>query len=275
MRTHEIMTPNPIVVTRHTSLGECAGKMLKHGIRHLPVVDDTHKATHILTDVAVFQFGGLAGEEMNQWIPFHSGAVPNEANDTSEPIEVVADADDEATLTLQRLVAADQDFALVKDQNGLLLGIVTEHDGLRIAAEILEASELAVHQEFTTPAIIGRFEDSGHEMLVRLQELHFRHVAVVDNSGIVRGVVTVGDLLADNVVHDKSLTVKDVMRPGKVRTIGGQVRLVEAAQRMLTEHIGCLPVVDSDGRPRGILTRTDLIEAAVAALQEQDAFPSV
>ena len=41
MRVSEIMTPNPIVVPPHTPLDECVRLMEKHGIYHLPVVDET------------------------------------------------------------------------------------------------------------------------------------------------------------------------------------------------------------------------------------------
>ncbi len=274
MRTSEIMTPNPIVVNVDASLGECAGRMLKHGIRHLPLVDGAHLSTRVLTDVAVFRYGGLAGEEMNQWIPFHSGSVPTLAHEVSEDVQVIVNQEDEVAATLRKLVESEQDFALVENDVGKLVGIVTEHDGLRIAADALADSGLTTSKELTTPALIARLTDPAHDILAALQKQRIRHIAVVNEERVVVGVVTVGDLLADNVIHNKTATIKDVMRPRKPRTIGGNQPLAEAARRMLADHIGCLPVVDEAGHPRGILTRTDLIEGAVAALQESDAFPS-
>jgi CBS domain-containing protein len=41
MRVSEIMTPNPIVVPPATHLDECVLLMEKHGIYHLPVVDES------------------------------------------------------------------------------------------------------------------------------------------------------------------------------------------------------------------------------------------
>ena len=41
MRVSEVMTPNPITVPPSTHLDECVRLMEKHGIYHLPVVDET------------------------------------------------------------------------------------------------------------------------------------------------------------------------------------------------------------------------------------------
>jgi len=40
MRVSEVMTPNPITVPPNTHLDECVRLMEKHGIYHLPVVDE-------------------------------------------------------------------------------------------------------------------------------------------------------------------------------------------------------------------------------------------
>jgi CBS domain-containing protein len=41
MRVSEVMTPNPITVPPTTHLDECVLLMEKHGIFHLPVIDET------------------------------------------------------------------------------------------------------------------------------------------------------------------------------------------------------------------------------------------
>ena len=43
MRVSEVMTPHPITIPPATHLDECMRLMEKHGIYHLPVVDDNEK----------------------------------------------------------------------------------------------------------------------------------------------------------------------------------------------------------------------------------------
>ncbi len=209
---------------------------------------------------------------MQLWVPFQHGDVPDVAADVQLPVELVVGPNDPITVTLRKIVAAEQDFALVQADEGPLLGIITEHDGLRVAVEALEESELAIEMEATTPTVVARPTDSARAVLSNLQSRNFRHIIVVDEFEVCVGVVSTGDLLADSVLHQPELTLKDVMRPRSPITIGARQRLGEAAARMLDQHIGCLPVVDEVDRPQGILTRTDLIQAAVAALEERATF---
>jgi CBS domain-containing protein len=39
--------------------------------------------------------------------------------------------------------------------------------------------------------------------------------------------------------------------------------LIEVAQLMLRSHIGCIPIVDEHGQPKGMVTKTDLVELVV------------
>ncbi len=271
--THDMMTPNPIVMTADSAIADAAGRMLKHGIRHLPVVDDNHVPVGMLTDVAVFRYGGLSGDR-TLWVPFQEGDVPIRVREVMVPVATRVQPDAPVTATLRAITQSEEDYALVVDDDGALLGIVTEHDGMRVAAEALEDSPLLTRMEISTPVLVARSADSARAVLARMQQGRIRHMAVVDATERAIGVVTVGDLLADNVMFGDAVSIGQVMRPRSPVTIGPDRPLAEAAKRMLAAHIGCLPVVDASGTPRGILTRTDLIEGAVAALEERQAFPA-
>lgn len=98
---------------------------------------------------------------------------------------------------------------------------------------------------------------------------NFRHVVVVDEEQSVVGVVSQRDICFSalawaqgqgRTAHDRmleSLPVKEVMR-STVATIEPDASLVEAAQRMMADKIGCLPVVEKD-RLVGILTAGDFL----------------
>ena len=106
-----------------------------------------------------------------------------------------------------------------------------------------------------------------------------RHMPVLA-SGRVVGVVSNRDLLAAGLSRAldfeadqrrtflRSVEVSEMMSK-RVVTIGPGALLVEAAERMVMERIGCLPVVKPDGAFVGIVTETDLIRAAW--IQDADA----
>ena len=57
----------------------------------------------------------------------------------------------------------------------------------------------------------------------------------------------------------KKETVETAKRPEQVVTIGQKDTVAAAARRMRKNHIGCLPVVDAEGRLVGILSERDIL----------------
>lgn len=101
-----------------------------------------------------------------------------------------------------------------------------------------------------------------------------RHVVVLDDDGVVTGVVSRRDIfhgalawtLGQGVAaHEKTLDsypAKQVMQSDVV-TIAPGVSLAEAAELMNERKIGCLPVVEGE-RLVGILTEGDFLTLVVA-----------
>ena len=99
-----------------------------------------------------------------------------------------------------------------------------------------------------------------------------RHLPVVDNGKLV-GIVSHRDLLAhslsraidfdakDRRTFLRSVDVSEAMSRNVI-TVQRQTPIDEAARLMLRHRVGCLPVVNEDGAPIGLVTETDLIRAA-------------
>jgi CBS domain-containing membrane protein len=97
----------------------------------------------------------------------------------------------------------------------------------------------------------------------------FRHVVVVDDEGVVVGVVSHRDIFFNalawtlgqgRVGHDKALAsvaVKEVMH-GSVVTVRPEQLLSEAGTAMMERKVGCVPVVE-DERLVGLLTEGDFL----------------
>jgi acetoin utilization protein AcuB len=99
---------------------------------------------------------------------------------------------------------------------------------------------------------------------------HFHHVVVLER-GRVQGVVSDRDILktispfVGNPMlerpQDASTLKKRVhqIMSRKPVTVGRECSIAAAAERMLTQRVSCLPVVDDDGSLIGIVTVRDLI----------------
>ena len=99
-----------------------------------------------------------------------------------------------------------------------------------------------------------------------------RHLPVVDNGKLV-GIVSHRDLLANSLSRAidfdakdrrtflRSVDVSEAMSRNVI-TVQRQTPIDEAARLMLRHRVGCLPVVNEDGAPIGLVTETDLIRAA-------------
>ena len=105
------------------------------------------------------------------------------------------------------------------------------------------------------------------EDVLRLE--HIRHMPVVDDDGVLVGILSQRDLFRSALAralgygeHAQDalmgrLLVKDVMTNDPT-TIGPKATLTEAAQTMLEAKIGSLPVVEGE-RLVGILTEADFV----------------
>lgn len=113
----------------------------------------------------------------------------------------------------------------------------------------------------------------------RMVEFGIRHLPVIDVRRRVVGVLSIEDLRAALPIplernapcppEERGLALEwrvgDVMTHSP-RTIREGASLREAADCMADHHIGCLPVVDEDGRLTGMLSETDLLRALATHL---------
>jgi len=86
-----------------------------------------------------------------------------------------------------------------------------------------------------------------------------RHVPVVDGDGALLGLVSERDLLLRALFEEEN-KVTDIMA-WNVATTGPDQDLSKAAQIMVDNKYGCLPVVE-EGVLAGILTEADFVKAA-------------
>jgi acetoin utilization protein AcuB len=128
------------------------------------------------------------------------------------------------------------------------------------------------------PVALGP-DASALEALDLMVDRGIRHLPVVDAEGRVVGVVSLDDLRAALPVSVSlraplSAPERELARDWRVgevmthapETVTSETPLAEAADCMADRRIGCLPVVDDDGRLAGILSETDALRALATTL---------
>ncbi|MGI9592348.1 MAG: CBS domain-containing protein [Myxococcota bacterium] len=134
--------------------------------------------------------------------------------------------------------------------------------------------EPSIKPWFTGSPVSVEADASALEAHDRMVEFVIRHLPVVDAERRVVGVLSIDDLRAalpmplgtnapcppESRAQALEWRVGDVMTHSP-RTIAAEASLREAADCMADHRIGCLPVVDEDGRLTGLLSETDLLRA--------------
>ena len=95
-----------------------------------------------------------------------------------------------------------------------------------------------------------------------MNDRYFRHCVVVDQGGVVVGVISDRDIsraLARNP-NSRSKSLDQIMTKQPV-TVKRNTAIIDAVGKMLAKRINCLPVIDDDGRVCGIVTSTDLLKS--------------
>lgn len=103
--------------------------------------------------------------------------------------------------------------------------------------------------------------DSLATAMATMQELFVRHIPVVDEAGRLAGLVSQRDLLSLEHRKDSGTLLRDIMRSDLV-TVHADTPLRAAAEIMIYNKFGCLPVVDA-GDLVGIITETDFLKLAI------------
>lgn len=164
------------------------------------------------------------------------------------------------TLLEQRQFTAD-DFARFHPAGSLGRKLATVEDCMRRGAELRIASETE-----TVRSVFTR---------VRHQGRRTGAIMLVDGEGRLAGLFTDSDLARlfeqrEDAAFDAPIAVVMTKRPV---VIGPSARMAEALEILKARKFSELPVVDSEGRPVGMLDITDLIglEPAAAAASSRPA----
>ncbi len=268
-----VATRDVISITPTIPILEAVKTMTECGFRRLPVTDaGTRRLRGIVTAGDIIDLMG-GGSKFNLVKKKHAGNLLAAINDsireimTQQVISVQNDARiaDAVSIIIEKKIGGIP----ITDNDGVLDGIITERDVMRILCS--ESSTEPVEEAMSRTLRVTTPE-STIGMATREMLMHkFRRLPVVAD-GVLVGIVTSSDIiryLGNGQIFQKLVTgdVAEVMGLpvrtlvcGDLHTIEPDRTTSEAAAVMLNKGVGALPVIE-DSRLVGIITEHDLVKA--------------
>jgi len=176
-------------------------------------------------------------------------ACPMNLAPTASTAATLAMGDALAVAVLEAKGFTERDFAVL-------------HPGGALGRQLLRVSEV-MHSASTVP-LVGS-GSSLEDGLCVMTEGGLGTVGVIDESGCLVGVITDGDLRRAVMQHKDldGLAVEQAMTTSP-KTVRAQSLAAEALALMERHTITSLFILDTDGKPRGIIHLHDLLRAGVA-----------
>jgi acetoin utilization protein AcuB len=258
-----MVSRNLLTATEGERLASAAQKMLRGRLRHLPVVrgDDL---VGVLSERDILARRGRS--EPTPWEDALVGAVMSGPALVAVPDQEVAQA--------AAHMAAHKIGCLPVVNKGRLVGMVTTTDLMGAAVSELFRSSTALREPVSEAMRQEVFSVRDDQPVMEAVDLmatcRIRHMPVVDGEGRVVGMLSDRDVrsaLGDPAGAARSwpaeasrIRVSQAMTPDPI-VIKADAPLSVAVSHLLSRGVGALPVVDGDGRLRGILSYIDVIRA--------------
>ena len=252
------------------------GQMTKCGFRRLPVTDaGTRRLRGIITsgDVINFMGGGdkhqlVKGRHNGNLIAAVNESVRTIMTQAPETLQTDARISDAVAIILQKKIGG----LPITDRDGVLAGIVTERDVMRVLAA--EQSPLHVEDVMSSTLRVTSPDAPIAQVTREMTKFRFRRLPVVTDD-VLYGIVTATDIMrylgsrevfsrleTGQVAEVTMLPVRTLIAGGLYTTAPGK-KINEAAAEMLRRNIGALPVIE-DSRLIGLVTEFDLVRAFAA-----------
>jgi CBS domain-containing protein len=247
--------------------------MTKCGFRRLPVTDaGTKKLRGIITSGDVINFMG-GGDKYKLVQVRHGGNLLAAVNESVRSImtqQITTLAHDSRISDAVDIIVRKKIGGLpIIDNDGVLNGIVTERDVLRVLGA--ERSTLTVENVMSSSLRVTNPDCTIANVAQDMTRYRFRRLPVVCDD-VLYGIVTATDIMkylgsrevfslltTGNVAEVMELPVRTLIA-GDLFTTTPMQSINQAAREMLTRNIGALPVIEGS-RLIGLVTEFDLVRA--------------
>ena len=138
------------------------------------------------------------------------------------------------------------------------VGVITERKIIEKAAQGVDLFTATAKDVMSSPIIQLSVDNTVGEACKLMKEKEFRHLAVVDDTGYLKGTITSSNIV--NLMGSESFSsiaqVKDVMYPHVV--IGEKDSILKDIALELLELRTCCAIVMSEDKPVGIVSEKDI-----------------
>jgi len=243
------------------------------GFRRLPIVDPgTHRLKGIITARDIIDFLG-GGELFNLINVKHGGnflAAVNESVSKIMKTDVKTLHPDSTLPEALEIILHDRIGGIpIVDDDGVLSGIVTERDVLKI---LCRSHAVTPVEDVMTRSLLVQHPDCQLSTVTKVMNEHqFRRLPIVKND-VLFGIITATDivryigsgkvfekLVTGNVAEVMNVPVRDLLS-GNLFTTEPDATVADAARAMMAKKVGALPVIDQS-RLVGLITEFDLVKA--------------
>lgn len=140
----------------------------------------------------------------------------------------------------------------------------------RKVSEIMKSPVVTVHEDDTFASVYEK-----------LMTYHIRHVVVVDDAGVIAGILSQRDIyrnisprITESGPHYEAdslnqFILKEVMTK-KVSVVTPDDPIVRAAEIVSNLGVGCVPVVDHNQKPIGMVAIPDLMRCMIQIMKKDD-----
>jgi len=265
MRINEVMSRDVVTADVADGIEKAVRLMDMNHVRHLPVLRDG-ELVGVVSDRDLLRAAGWTKDGRSG----PSSAATALGEIMSSPV-VHAHVDEEVVSIAVAMVGRGIGFLPVMNE-GRIEGVVSELDviaaaarmdreGRRISGEDAER----VSEHMSSPPCTLRVSAPLQDAIELCRSDGLRHIPILDEEGVLVGVLTDRDLRRA-LGQGRSLgTSVDELMTANPRTIDSEAALTSAADLVILHRIGCLPVISKNVLV-GILTVTDLLEDALDRL---------
>ncbi len=243
------------------------------GFRRLPIVDPgTHRLKGILTIPDLINFLG-GGEKFNLINVKHAGNFLAAINESVSKImrqdvctlQLSASVEDAITIIVKNRIGGIP----IVDDSGVLVGIVTERDVLRVLAK--RSSYQPIREVMSTRLVVAGPDQLLSEVTRILNKHGFRRLPIISDN-ILFGIITATDImnyLGSGRVFEKLVTghvdevicipVRELMSTKNLYLTSPNKSVSEVCQDMLEKKVGAFPVIE-DNHLVGLVTEFDMVQ---------------
>lgn len=129
------------------------------------------------------------------------------------------------------------------------------------------AYDLRIDEVMTRDIEVVTIQQQMSDVLEILRQRQISGLPVIGQEGALVGIVSLEDLIQSLQKVDLSATVAAYMTP-QVFTVNAHDPVIEALKQFTRFKVGRLPVVDTEGRLVGIITKGDITRGVLSALEK-------